>query len=124
MRLAGLLSFPAVTDSLTLYRRREGRRSEVTGRWEPGGFDRHPTKGAALPLDGEERLVLPEGSRTENIKRFLLPLEAVAVGLSSEGDVIEQGGKLFRVERVKKWKGFWEVIAVSPFEGELSVLFL
>ena len=30
------------------------------------------------------------------------------------------GRKLFRVQTVKRWRGFWEVLAVFPFEGELS----
>ena len=37
-----------------------------------------------------------------------------------DGDIIEHGRKLFRVQTVKRWRGFWEVLAVFPFEGELS----
>ena len=76
-------------------------------------------EGVALPVEGDERLVLPEGLRGKNTKRFLIAMETAA-GLSPAGDIIEHGRKLFRVQTVKRWRGFWEVLAVFPFEGELS----
>ena len=66
--------------------------------------------GVVLPVEGEERLVLPEGLRGQEITRFLI---LAASDLSPTGDIIEHGRKLFRVQTVKKWEGFWEVLATS-----------
>ena len=95
-----------------------GRR-DFTGQWIPGVFLESAVEGVALPVEGDERLVLPEGLRGKNTKRFLIAMETAA-GLSPAGDIIEHGRKLFRVQTVKRWRGFWEVLAVFPFEGELS----
>ena len=75
--------------------------------------------GIVLPVEGEERLVLPEGLRGQEITRFLI-LET-ASDLSETGDIIEHGGKLYRVQTVKKWEGFWEVLATSGNTSELEL---
>ena len=54
-------------------------------------------EGVALPVEGDEREVLPEGLRGKNTKRFLLAMETAAE-LSPDGDIIEHGRKLFRVQ--------------------------
>ena len=77
-------------------------------------------EGVALPVEGDEREVLPQGLRGKNTKKFLLSVEAVSELSPPDGDIIEHGRKLFRVQTVKRWRGFWEVLAVFPFEGELS----
>ena len=74
-------------------------------------------EGVALPVEGDERLVLPEGLRGKNTKRFLIAMETAA-GLSPAGDIIEHGRKLFRVQTVKRWPGFWEVLATSGNTGD------
>ena len=71
--------------------------------------------GVVLPVEGEERLVLPEGLRGQEITRFLI---LAASDLSPTGDIIEHGRKLFRVQTVKKWEGFWEVLATSGNTGQ------
>ena len=43
---------------------------------------------------------------------FLLAMETAAE-LSPDGDIIEHGRKLFRVQKVKRWPGFWEVLATA-----------
>ena len=85
-----------------------GRR-DFTGQWIPGVFLESDVEGVALPVEGDEREVLPEGLRGKNTKRFLLAMETAAE-LSPDGDIIEHGRKLFRVQTVKKWAGFWEVL--------------
>ena len=86
-----------------------GRR-DFTGQWIPGVFLESDVDGVVLPVEGEERLVLPEGLRGQEITRFLI---LAASDLSPTGDIIEHGRKLFRVQTVKKWEGFWEVLATS-----------
>ena len=86
-----------------------GRR-DFTGQWIPGVFLESAVDGVVLPVEGEERLVLPEGLRGQEITRFLI---LAASDLSPTGDIIEHGRKLFRVQTVKKWEGFWEVLATS-----------
>ena len=95
-----------------------GRR-DFTGQWIPGVFLESAVEGVALPVEGDEREVLPQGLRGKNTKKFLLSVEAVSER-SPAGDIIGHGRKLFRVQTVKRWRGFWEVLAVFPFEGELS----
>ena len=94
-----------------------GRRDD-SGQWIPGVFLASAVEGIALPVEGEERLVLPEGLRGLNITRFLI---LAASDLSPKGDIIEQAGKLFRVQTVKKWEGFWEVLATSGNTSELEL---
>ena len=77
MRLAGLVSAPAFSEPLILYRMTPGRR-DFTGQWIPGVFLESDVEGVALPVEGTEREVLPEGLRGTNIKRFLLSVEAVS----------------------------------------------
>ena len=48
-----------------------GRRDD-SGQWIPGVFLASAVEGIALPVEGEERLVLPEGLRGLNITRFLI----------------------------------------------------
>ena len=86
-----------------------GRRDD-SGQWIPGVFLESHVDGVVLPVEGEERLVLPEGLRGQEITRFLI---LAASDLSPTGDIIEHGRKLFRVQTVKKWEGFWEVLATS-----------
>ena len=91
-----------------------GRR-DFTGQWIPGVFLESHVDGVVLPVEGEERLVLPEGLRGQEITRFLI---LAASDLSPTGDIIEHGRKLFRVQTVKKWEGFWEVLATSGNTGQ------
>ena len=69
-----------------------GRRDD-SGQWIPGVFLESAVEGVALPVEGDERLVLPEGLRGKNTKRFLLAMETAAE-LSPAGDIIGHGRKL------------------------------
>ena len=118
MNLASLVSAPAFSEPLILRRMLPGRRDDA-GKSIPNVFLASAVDGVVLPVEGEERLVLPEGLRGLNITRFLI-LET-ASDLSGTGDIIEHGGKLFRVQTVKKWEGFWEVLATSGNTGALEL---
>ena len=63
--------------SLILHRMLPGRR-DFTGQWIPGVFLESAVEGVALPVEGDEREVLPQGLRGKNTKKFLLSVEAVS----------------------------------------------
>ena len=63
----GLVSAPAFSEPLILYRMTPGRR-DFTGQWIPGVFLESAVEGVALPVEGDERLVLPESLRGKNTK--------------------------------------------------------
>ena len=49
---------------------------------------------------------------------YSLDFMETAAELSPDGDIIEHGRKLFRVQTVKKWAGFWEVLATAGNTGD------
>ena len=120
MNLASLVSAPAFSSELILYRNQPGYRDE-NGRWVPGGFSANDIEGVSVPLEGAEREVLPEGLRGKNTRRFFVTDTVIAVSESSDGDVIQDAGQLFRVQEVKRWPGFWEVTAVQGNTDGLGV---
>ena len=82
----------------------------------PQGRDAHgnPVAGPSIttaievvsaPLDGDERLVLPEGLRSEEVRNFWTKAAVASLDLESgqDADIIRYQGSRYRAERVAKW---------------------
>ena len=82
----------------------------------PDGRDAHgnPVAGPSIttaievvstPLDGDERLILPEGLRSEEVRNFWTKAKVQSVDQASgqDADIIRYQGSRYRAERVAKW---------------------
>ena len=91
-----VLRAPRITETFDLYRRRPGYR-RADGTWDSAGFEVASVRGLSLPVEGEERLVLPEGLRESEVRQFTIAVKARAIGQQSEGDLILHKNKFYRV---------------------------
>ena len=59
----------------------------------------------STPLDGDERLILPEGLRSAEVRNFWTKAKVQSVDQASgqDADIIRYQGSRYRAERVAKW---------------------
>ena len=64
-----------------------------------------PIEVVSTPLDGDERLILPEGLRSEEVRNFWTKSAVASLDLESgqDADIIRYQGSRYRAERVAKW---------------------
>ena len=64
-----------------------------------------PIEVVSAPLDGDERLILPEGLRSEEVRNFWTKAKVQSVDQASgqDADIIRYQGSRYRAERVAKW---------------------
>ena len=93
--------------------RRAGAR-DIHGEWTEGAAVTVGTYRAVTEPDsaGDERLLEPEGLRTEARRRFFLPsaVRVRAVSATSAGDELEWNGRTYRAESVERWRGAFSVV--------------
>ena len=64
-----------------------------------------PIEVVSAPLDGDERLILPEGLRSAEVRNFWTKAKVQSVDQASgqDADIIRYQGSRYRAERVAKW---------------------
>ena len=64
-----------------------------------------PIEVVSTPLDGDERLILPEGLRSAEVRNFWTKAKVQSVDQASgqDADIIRYQGSRYRAERVAKW---------------------
>lgn len=107
-RVSRVLSNPAFLESATLLRPGAGHRNQH-GEWVPGADTTTTVQLATWPVTGQERMALPEGLRSDDIRTFCLretvhPVEEGTDGTA--GDRIRYGGTDWRIFQVEAWGGF------------------
>ena len=109
-----ILRLPELTESAIIKRRARGDRSE-RGIWEPGVMTSTPIRVVTAPLEGDQRAVLPEGIREEDVRSFwtLAAVDAIKAD-EKDGDIIEHNSISYRAIQVDDWIGFRAVLAVRP----------
>ena len=114
-----VLRSPNLTETITLYHQRDGAR-DINGEWEPGGFAESEILCVTTPTTGEERLLLPEGLREIESRRFILSEDVASISGAAEGDVFVWDSRAYRAERVRDWGGFRDVFAVLPTDADVT----
>ena len=107
---ARILESPLAVEAV-LFVQTAGER--VGGDWVPGTIVPADVSVVTVPVTGDDRATLPEGTREEDTRKFYLagPVSAIVAG-ESEGDVVRFMAVNYRVIRAKDWSGFFEVLAV------------
>ena len=88
---ASVLSHPSFLEPAILLRSTEGIRNQY-GEFEPGAPVATPMSLVSVPITGQERLILPEGLRNEDVRKFYVIGDVVGLhyGLA-DGDQIVPG---------------------------------
>ena len=111
---ADLLSDPNFTEAAVHIKRSDGVRN-TDGIFIPGAAPETPITVITAPLSGEDRLLLPEGIREAQGRKFWLTASVSAVREgAAAGDYIRHGGGVFRLVHVRNWQGFSEAIGIRP----------
>ena len=114
-----VLRSPQLTEPIRIYQQLAGNRNDV-GEWVPGGFRRIDVRGVTTPISGQDRLLLSENLREEEIRRFMVADGVVSVSDTAEGDALYHDGRIYRAVMVRDWGGFRDIFATLPFSGDLS----
>ena len=103
-----------------LRRQTPGMRNDF-GEFVPGVVLELDVQVVRAPIDGEERRVLPEGLREEDVTTFWMVDQVEPVDEAIEGhggDHLVVDGAVYQVRMVKPWPGGWyEVVGVEMRPG-------
>lgn len=109
-----VLSSQRFRESAKLHRQTAGTRDNF-GEFVPGTATVIDVQVVSAPITGRERLVLPEGLRERDVRKFWLrePVVAVLEGSDGhQGDQIEYDGDIWQAKIAHDWGGFVEAVTV------------
>ena len=112
-RLGQQLADSAFAETAELRKQTPGRRNQY-GEWIPGDPTSATVTVVTAPVSGRERLLLPEGLRSKDLRTFYLreAVEAVLEGKTGQAaDILVYGGREWHARMLKDWGGFFEVTA-------------
>ena len=92
---------------------------DINGEWIEPDPVFAPVRGIAHPMDGEERLLVPEGLRGEEVVRFYLPtaVNVVVVGDDNAGTIVRYDNTDYRA-RVREVRAqYVTVFGVAPVQA-------
>ena len=108
------LSDPDMLTPAQIVREAEGHRNEF-GEWVPGETTTTDIQVVSEPLGEQDRLLLEEGIRFAEGRKFLTRAAASAVRAGvSDGDLFRYGNETYRVVRLQDWGGFRVALCVVP----------
>ncbi len=69
-----------------------------------------PASGTITPANSRDLLRLPEGRRTEVVKRIITKTELL---LLPQADIVAFAGKSYEAQNVNEWDGFFDCLAIE-----------
>lgn len=90
--------------------KRRGQGTVVAGRMTQAASADVPASGTITPATSKDLMRLPEGRRTEVVKRIITKDELL---LLPQADVIVYGGRSYEAEHVDEWDGFYDCLATE-----------
>ncbi|MYC27948.1 MAG: hypothetical protein F4X63_08175 [Nitrospira sp. SB0662_bin_26] len=114
VRVARRILSHQLSESATLIRETEGSRN-MYGEFVPGVITETPVTVVTVPVDGEERLILPEGLREEDLRKFYLRHDIEVLDDDHAGDKIRYLSKEYRMMVAEDWgEGYTEAVGKYP----------
>ena len=97
MSIESILTSSSLSEILHVGTAVDGHR-DINGEWIEPDPVFAPVRGIAHPMDGEERLLVPEGLRGEEVVRFYLPtaVNVVVVGDDNAGTIVRYDNTDYR----------------------------
>lgn len=113
-RIAQRLLSNTLAEPAVLIRETMGGRNDY-GEYVEGTITQTDIRVITAPLSGEERQILPEALRTEDLRKFWLRYDVEILDADHRGDVLEHLGKGYRAMTVERWGGgIVEVLGKAP----------